>query len=142
MQEYLKTVVASVLAVGIISAIIPQGSFSKYINLLSGVIVMAVIASPFISSSGGGVLIERPEIEYLLTDTNSYIMEEYEKELSLEIKEMLYEKVGTEISVSVRADKNEDTIEIKEILLSPYTSEHSKLVSEFTGVDEGRIIEK
>ncbi len=142
MQEYLKTVVASVLAVGIISAIIPQGSFSKYINLLSGVIVMAVIASPFISSSGGGVLIERPEIEYLLTDTNSYIMEEYEKELAQNIKKMLKEKTDIDFSVSVHAKKTDDTIEINEIEITPYASKYSALISEFLGIDEGRISQK
>lgn len=142
MEEYLKTVVSTVLAVGIISVIVPKGSFSKYVDILSGAIVMVVIVSPFISSAGGKISFEQPDIQYLLNDTNSYIMEEYEKELSHDIKKMLKERTNIDFSVSVRADKHEDTIEINEIQISPYSSEYSALISDFFGVDEGRIIEK
>lgn len=142
MGEYLKTIVSSVLAVGLISAILPAGGFSKYVNLLSGIIVMAVIVSPIINSQNKGYSFDEIDLKTLEINTNSYIMEEYEKELALNIKSMLKDKTNTEFSVTVYADKNEEIVEIKRIEISPYTSECSALICNYLGIDEGRITQK
>ncbi|MBQ3181157.1 MAG: stage III sporulation protein AF, partial [Clostridia bacterium] len=119
MGQYLKTVVSAVLAVGIISVLLPRDSFSKYVNLLAGIIVMAVIISPIMSMRDKKIEFGHIDVEELEFNTNSYIMEEYEKELAQNIKEMLKTKTNINFSVSVRAEKNDDTIEIKEIEISP-----------------------
>ena len=142
MGEYLKTIVSSVLAVGTISALLPRNEFSKYVNLLSGIIVMTVIVSPIISVGDKNIEFDRLDIEKLEFNTNSYIMEEYEKELSQNIKSMLKEKTDIDFSVAVIADKNDDIIEIKEIQIAPYSSQYAVLISEFLGIDEGRISQK
>lgn len=142
MGEYLKTIVSSVLAVGLISAILPAGGFSKYVNLLSGIIVMAVIVSPIIDLQERGYRLDEIDIKNLELNTNSYIMEEYEKELALNIKSMLKDRTNTDFSVTVYADKSSDVIEIKMIEISPYTSECSKLICDYLGIDEGRITQK
>lgn len=142
MGEYLKTVVSCVLAVGIITTLLPRGSFSKYANLLSGIIVMAVVISPFISGGGIDFEFEDINIEELEINTNSYIMEEYEKELAKNITKMLKEKTDIDFLVTVRAEKSNEVIEIKEIEITPYTSKYSALISDFLGIDEGRISQK
>ena len=142
MGEYLKTVVSSVLAVGLISALLPESSFSKYVNILSGVIVMAVIVSPVINSQNQAYRLAEIDVKTLELNTKSYIMEEYEKELAQNIKSMLKDKTNTEFSVTVYADKKEDTIEIEGIEISPYTSEGNRLICDYLGIDEGRITQK
>lgn len=142
MGEYLKTVVSCVLAVGIITTLLPHGSFSKYANLLSGIIVMAVVISPLISGGDKNFEFEDINIEELEINTNSYIMEEYEKELAKNIEKMLKEKTDIDFSVSVRAKKSDDIIEISEIEITPYASKYSTLISDFLGIDEGRISQK
>ncbi len=142
MGEYIKTVVSAVLAVGIISVLLPRGGFSEYVNLLSGIIVMAVIVSPIISVRDKKFELSHIDVEELEFSTNSYIMEEYEKELSKNIKEMLKAKTNIDFSVSVRADKKEDVIEIKEIEIAPYSAEYIALICDYSGIDEGRITQK
>jgi len=142
MGEYIKTVVSAVLAVGIISALLPRNDFLKYVNLLSGIIVMAVVVSPLISLGDKELDISFPDAEKININTNSYIMEEYEKELAKNIKEMLNEKTNVDFSVSVRADKKEDVIEIKEIEIAPFSDEYKALVRDYLGIEEGRITQK
>lgn len=142
MGEYIKTIVSSVLAVGLISALLPTNGFSKYVNILSGIIVMAVIVSPIINTESKSYRFDEISIKNLELNANSYIMEEYEKELAQNIKSMLKSKTNTEFSVMVYADKEEDVIEIKKIEISPYTSECSLLICEYLGIDEGRITQK
>jgi len=142
MGEYIKTIVSAVLAVGIISVLLPRDSFSKYVNLLSGIIVMAVIVSPVLSLGNENFNISRIDVEELEFNTNSYIMEEYEKELSKNIKEMLKSKVNIDFSVSVRADKKENVIDIKEIEIAPYSPEYAALICDYLGIEEGRITQK
>lgn len=142
MGEYLKTIVSSVLAVGIISALLPRNEFSKYVNLLSGIIVMTLIVSPIISTGNKNMEFDRLDIEKLEFDTNSYIMEEYEKKLSQNIKNMLKEKTDIDFSVTVIADKNDNVIEINEIQIAPYSSQYALLISDFLGINEGRISQK
>ena len=142
MGQYLKTVVSAVLAVGIISVLLPRDSFSKYVNLLAGIIVMAVIISPIMSMRDKKIEFGHIDVEELEFNTNSYIMEEYEKELAQNIKEMLKTKTNINFSVSVRAEKNDDTIEIKEIEISPYKPEYTALIRDYLGISEGRITQK
>lgn len=142
MGEYLKTIVSAVLAVGVISALLPNDSFSKYANLLAGIIVMAVVVSPIISVRDKKIEFNQIDIENLELNTNSYIMEEYEKELARNVENMLKEKTNIDFSVTVRANKAEDIIEIEEIEISPYTSEYLALVCDYLGIEEGRITQK
>ena len=46
MSEYIKTVVKAVIAVGIVTSLFSENKLSKYINLISGIVVMAVLILP------------------------------------------------------------------------------------------------
>lgn len=140
MSEYLKTVVSVVIAVSLLSVILPQNSFGKYGNLLTSIIVMTVLCAPFMNTRNN------IELDFLPTqlefNKNSYIMQEFEKELAKKIEGELEGKTSLDFSVTVRAEKNEDIIEIKEIEISPFSNEYARIVSEYTNVGEERITQK
>ena len=46
MTHYLKTIVTVVVGVSAIMVLLPKDGFSKYVNLLSGILVMAVVIMP------------------------------------------------------------------------------------------------
>lgn len=140
MSEYLKTVVSVVIAVSLLSTILPQNSFGKYGNLLTSIIVMAVLCAPFMDTRNN------IELDFLPTQLefskNSYIMQEFEKELAKKIEGELENTTSLDFSVTVRAEKNEDIIEIKEIEISPFSNEYAAIVSEYLGIGEERITQK
>ena len=140
MSEYVKTVVSVVIAVSLLSVILPQNSFGKYGNLLTSIIVMAVLCAPFVNTRNN------IELDFLPTQLefskNSYIMQEFEKELAKKIESELEGKTSLDFSVMVRAEKNEDIIEINEIEISPFSNEYARIVSEYTNVGEDRITQK
>lgn len=140
MSEYIKTIVSVVIAVSLLSTILPQNSFGKYGNLLTSIIIMAVLCSPFLNTRNNIKSDFLPtQLEF---NKNSYIMQEFEKELAKKIEDELKSKTNLDFSATVRAEKNEDIIEIKEIEISPFSDEYVHIVSEYTGIGEERITQK
>ena len=142
MSEYLKTIVASVFAVGIISVLFSKDGFGKYVGVLSSIIVITIIASPIINNSQKNLDFEALDIEELEFNTNSYIMEEFEKELSEKVSDKLKSATGIEFSVTVYANKTDEVVEIEKIEIAPYSKEYVTVISEYLEVDERRIVQK
>lgn len=142
MSEYLKTIVTSVFAVGIISVLFSKDGFGKYVGVLSSIIVITIIASPIINNSQKNLDFEALDIEELEFNTNSYIMEEFEKELSEKVSDKLKSATGIEFSVTVYANKVDEIVEIEKIEIAPYSKEYVTIVSEYLEVDERRIVQK
>ena len=142
LSEYLKTVVASVFAVGLISVLFPKDNFGKYTGILAGIIVMSILLLPLFNIGEKELDIENLDIETLEFNTNSYIMDEFEKELSENIKQKLKNDTDIDFSVTVYAEKEDEIIEINQIEIAPYSKEYALIVSEYLGVDEGRIVQK
>lgn len=142
MGEYLKTILTVVIAVGIITTIAPKGAMSGYSKMLSGVVVMAVILAPVLKLEDYRPDTFTPDIKEIGIQSNTYLMEEYEKELSKNIKNHLKEETGIEFEVLVFADKNDEIIEIKQVEISPFSSKYAKIITDYTGIDERRIVEK
>ena len=80
MSGYLRTVIAVVMFVSMISAIIPKENATKYVTFVSGLIVTAVLISPvfkiFENTDFSFSDINTKELK--LSEVN-YIMEEFEK---------------------------------------------------------------
>lgn len=142
MSEYLKTVVAVVLVIGMISVFFSKDTISKYVEILSGIIVMAVLVFPLINLERHNIDFEILDIETLELSTNSYIMDEFEKELSENIKRKLKNETDINFSVDVYAEKDEDIIEINKIEIAPFSKEYAVIISEYLGISEGRIMQK
>lgn len=142
LSEYLKTVVAVVLVIGMISVFFSKDTISKYVEILSGIIVMAVLVFPLINLERHNIDFEILDIETLELSTNSYIMDEFEKELSENIKRKLKNETDINFSVDVYAEKDEDIIEINKIEIAPFSKEYAVIISEYLGISEGRIMQK
>ena len=140
MGEYLKSVVSAVLAIGLLSVIFPKNSFGKYINLLTSIIVMAILLIPLFNMG------DRLDVDFgaseLEFSKNSYIMEEFEKELAKNIENELNIKTNLDFSVCVHAEKKEEVINVYEIEIFPFSKEYAKIVSDYLGIDEERITQK
>ncbi len=142
MSEYLKTAVAAVLSVGLISALFPKDAISKYVGILSGIIVMAILVSPILHIGKKDIELQRLDVKTLELNTSSYIMDAFEKELAENITKKLKSETGIDFSVIVYADKKDETIEIKQIEIAPYSKKYAMVISEYLGIAEGRIVEK
>jgi len=142
MVSYIKTVIGAVLAVGAINSIFTNNPFGKYINFLSSVIVMTVLISPILNGGDEIKINTNIDTEILETKSTSYIMDEFENNLSQKIEEEMKRQTGSNFFVAVQAVEKENTVEIKEIEISPYSEEYAKAVSEYTGIKEGSVTEK
>lgn len=142
MSQYFKTVVSVVLAVSAMSFLFPKDSFGKYANLLSGLVVMAVILMPVIDMDEKIVTLENIEVRKLETDSNRYLMDEFEKELSQRICSKLKEETGIDFSVVVYAEEDGGTVEIQEVEINPYKETYARMVSDYLGIEEDKITSK
>lgn len=136
MTQYLKTVVTTVVAVSVITTLLPKDGFSKYVNLLASILVMTIIISPVFKWT--------PEItntDIITLDMESaeyYVETEFQKNLAEKIKQELKNKTGKEFIVEVDATTNE----IKTVKISPYNDVHASIVMEFLSVGKEQVIEK
>ncbi len=135
MSDYLKTVVIAVVAVSVITSLIPKDGFSKYINLLASIIVMAVVVTPVFEFTPKMAELNPEELQLQHSD---YVADEFEKKLAEKIKSELYTKTGKNFTVEVEAT----TDEIKSVRILPYNSEYARIVEEFIGVGEDRVVLK
>jgi stage III sporulation protein AF len=136
MTQYLKTVVTAVVAVSVITTLLPKDGFSKYVNLLTSILVMTIVISP--------VLKWTPEIsnaDIITMDIESqddYVETEFKKNLAEKIKQELRDKTGKEFIVEVDAT----TEEIKTVKISPYNDVYVRVVTEFLSVGKDKVIEQ
>lgn len=133
MTHYLKTIVTVVVGVSAIMTLLPKDGFSKYVNLLSGILVMAVVIMPVFNLEFEIEEFDTEAMEYIDTD---YVAEEFRKNLAEKIKTELRTKTGIEFFVEVYAT----TEEIEYIKISPYNEEYAQIAAQFTGVGEDKVI--
>lgn len=139
MSEYIKTVVKAVIAVGIITSLFSENKLSKYINLIAGIVVMAVLILPVLNISPKPLEFDTVELEL---QKNTYLKDEFEKTLEERIKEEVKRQTSREIEVKVKANIEESKIE--KISIKPYKEEYVNLIKKYlnTGgngaqIDEG-----
>lgn len=135
MSQYLKTVVTAILSVSALSVFFPDDSFGKYTNLLSGIIVMSVVLTPVLCADYDNVLIDIPQMEEFDISSEEYVMSEFENQLSTRIESKLETETGSDFSVSVRADSDEETVAIKEVEIAPFSEKCARIVSEYLGME-------
>ncbi len=141
MKEYIKIVSSVVLSVGLLSMIVPKKRFGKYANMLTGITVVMVLLSPLLNISDS-VDFDDNNFEKLEFSTNSYLMEELEKELAQKTQKELKSKTNIDFSVVVLTERENETITIKSVEISPYTMEYVKIVSDYLDIEEGKITQK
>lgn len=136
MTQYLKTVVTAVVAVSVITTLLPKDGFSKYVNLLASILVMTVVISPVFKWTPE---ITNADVITMNIESPDYYLEtEFQKNLAEKIKHELKNRTGKEFIVEVDAT----TDEIKTVKISPYNDAYAHIVTEFLSVGKDKVIEK
>jgi len=135
MSQYLKTVVLAVMSVSALSVFFPEDSFGKYVNLLSGIIVMSVVLTPVLRADYDSPLIELPQVDELDISSDEYVMDEFENQLSKRIENKLESEFDKDFFVTVRAQKDEETVAIKEVEIAPFGENYAHIISEYLGME-------
>ena len=136
MTQYLKTVVTAVVAVSVITTLLPKDGFSKYVNLLASILVMTIIISPVFKWTPE--ITNADVITMNLESADYYLETEFQKNLAKKIRQELQDKTGKEFIVEVDAT----TDEIKTVKISPYNDAYAHIVTEFLSVGKDKVIEK
>ncbi len=141
MSGYLKTVIAVVMFVSLISAILPKENAGKYVTFVSGLIVTAVLISPVfkIFESTNFLFSDINTKELKLGEVN-YIMEEFEKNLAEKIQNEL--NSDTEVTVYAKTDKNGEITGIDKVEIYPYSENDAEKISELLSIEKNRVVEK
>ena len=131
MSEYIKTVVKAVVSVGIITSLFSENKLSKYVNLISGIVVMAVLILPVLDISPEPLEFDAVELD---VQKNTYLKDEFEKTLEERIKEEVKRQTSQEIEVNVETDVEEAKIE--RISIKPYKEEYVNLIKKYLNTGE------
>ena len=132
MSDYITTVVKAVISVGIITSLFSKNSLSKYINLISGIVVMAVVILPIFKISPVPMEFSFTELEI---KKSTYLNDEFERVLEERIKEEIKKKTSAEIEVDVEASADAEP-KIEKISIRPYEEEYAKIIKEYLNTGE------
>lgn len=135
MNEYIRTIINVVVAVGITTSLFSQNSLSKYINLISGIVVMAVLIMPFSDIS---TELEKISVEELDIPQNTYLKDELEKNLEEKIHEKLKQETSQEVEVEVIVDM-ENEVKIEKISIKPYKEEYLNIINQYLNTAENEV---
>lgn len=135
MNEYIRTIINVVVAVGITTSLFSQNSLSKYINLISGIVVMAVLIMPFSDIS---TELERISVEELDIPQNTYLKDELEKNLEEKIHEKLKQETSQEVEVKVIVNM-ENEVKIEKISIKPYKEEYLNIINQYLNTAENEV---
>ena len=135
MNEYIRTIINVVVAVGITTSLFSQNSLSKYINLISGIVVMAVLIMPFSDIS---TELERISVEELDIPQTTYLKDELEKNLEEKIHEKLKKETSQEVEVDVTVDM-ENEVKIEKISIKPYKEEYLNIINQYLNTAENEV---
>lgn len=140
MSEYIKTIILTVLAVSVVSYLLPKNSFGKFGNVISSIIVVTVILMPV--KSGEKMYLKEIDTEELSKFENTYLESQFEEDLGKKLCQELKEKTGKEFSSDVEVSIVGEEISIVRISIFPYTNEYAKIAASYLGTEEDKIFQK
>lgn len=145
MADYLKMVIAAVICVSLVCGILPREGAGKYAGFAAGLIVIAIVVSPLFKLSGTlNLQLSDIETQELSVKGASYLMDEFEKTLSVRIAEKLKTETGRSFQVTVKG-KTDETGEITGVArvgLSPYSADFAKIVAEYIDISQDKVVEQ
>ena len=140
MSEYIKTIILTVLAVSVVSYLLPKNSFGKFGNVIASIIVVTVILMPVKSSEK--MFSKKLDTEKLSKLENTYLESQFEEDLDKKLCQELKEKTGKEFSSDVEVSIVGEEISIDRISIFPYTKEYAEIASSYLGTEEDKIFQK
>lgn len=145
MADYLKMVIAAVICVSLICGILPREGAGKYAGFAAGLIVIAIVVSPLFKLSGTlNLQLSDIETQELSVKGASYLMDEFEKTLSVRIAEKLKTETGRSFQVTVegKTDENGEITGVTRVGLSPYSADFAKIVAEYIDISQDKVVEQ
>lgn len=145
MADYLKMVIAAVICVSLICGILPREGAGKYAGFAAGLIVIAIVVSPLFKLSGSlNLQLSDIETQELSVKGASYLMDEFEKTLSVRIAEKLKTETGRSFQVTVegKTDETGEITGVARVGLSPYSADFAKIVAEYIDISQDKVVEQ
>ncbi len=156
MKEYIISIMTSGAVIGIIGLMFSGKSYdgvSKYIKLLSSLVMICVFFSPIADMtkymaqfSFDDYRTELPDFEKIADDYDSYIIEDARNRLSSELCGMIFDKTGImpdtcriEFIVEKREEITEVKIDSVLIAIESNIAGLSEYVSELTGCEKDKV---
>ena len=145
MADYLKMVIAAVICVSLVCGILPREGAGKYAGFAAGLIVIAIVVSPLFKLSGTlNFQLSDIETQELSVKGASYLMDEFEKTLSVRIAEKLKTETGRSFQVTVegKTDETGESTGVARVGLSPYSADFAKIVAEYIDISQDKVVEQ
>lgn len=145
MADYLKMVIAAVICVSLVCGILPREGAGKYAGFAAGLIVIAIVVSPLFKLSGTlNLQLSDIETQELSVKGASYLMDEFEKTLSVRIAEKLKTETGRSFQVTVegKTDETGEITGVTRVGLSPYSADFAKIVAEYIDISQDKVVEQ
>lgn len=145
MADYLKMVIAAVICVSLVCGILPREGAGKYAGFAAGLIVIAIVVSPLFKLSGTlNLQLSDIETQKLSVKGASYLMDEFEKTLSVCIAEKLKTETGRSFQVTVegKTDETGEITGVARVGLSPYSADFAKIVAEYIDISQDKVVEQ
>ena len=145
MADYLKMVIAAVICVSLFCGILPRDGAGKYAGFAAGLIVIAIVVSPLFKLSGTlNLQLSDIETQELSVKGASYLMDEFEKTLSVRIAEKLKTETGRSFQVTVegKTDETGEITGVARVGLSPYSADFAKIVAEYIDISQDKVVEQ
>lgn len=145
MADYLKMVIAAVICVSLVCGILPREGAGKYAGFAAGLIVIAIVVSPLFKLSGTlNLQLSDIETQKLSVKGASYLMDEFEKTLSVRIAEKLKTETGRSFQVTVegKTDETGEITGVTRVGLSPYSADFAKIVAEYIDISQDKVVEQ
>ena len=145
MADYLKMVIAAVICVSLVCGILPREGAGKYAGFAAGLIVSAIVVSPLFKLSGTlNLQLSDIETQELSVKGASYLMDEFEKTLSVRIAEKLKTETGRSFQVTVegKTDETGEITGVARVGLSPYSADFAKIVAEYIDISQDKVVEQ
>lgn len=126
-KDWIINIIALVLFIILLEIIIPSGKTRKYVNLVTGFILIIAIINPFIKLLKGGISLEAfqlagsSEVQRLEIEKNSKL---YKKEQMKQITEVYRQKVIKQLERSAEETEGVAEAEADVIINEDYASEN------------------
>ena len=140
MSEYLKTIVSAIMLVSLICSILPKESSGKMVSFSVGLIIILLTVSPALEFVKSDIYkFSDIKTEELIIKPKDYIMDEFEKNLALKIKENL--NSNTEVTVYGKTDREGNVEGVEKVKIYPYNDDVAEKISNLLEIEKAKVVE-
>ena len=140
MSEYLKTIVSAIMLVSLICSILPKESGGKMVSFSVGLIIILLTVSPTLKFVKSDIYkFSDIKTEELIVKPQGYLMDEFEKNLALKIKENL--NSNTDVTVYGKTDREGNVAGVEKVKIYPYKEDVAEKISNLLEIEKAKVVE-